>query len=259
MKNLVFTLAFLSVCVFAQNPIETSFIKKTPLHVESVVGIDNFGILYYLNNNIFYKKAEDKTLNYHNIQLGNVTCVNTFNSLKINVFYKDFNTVIILDNRLAEIHKLDFNTLQPYKNVTHVSTGNDTTIWIYNQNTQQLELYDFKTNKSRATTLPILSEVYDLKSNYNVCWLLTKDTIYKFNYFGSLLLKLKNNGYTSLKENNGNIYLKKENELFYLKKESDTIVKIKTPELLIKQFFVTNETLYIYDEEFLHEYQLITN
>jgi hypothetical protein len=31
------------------------------------------------------------------------------------------------------------------------------------------------------------------------------------------------------------------------------------PKILVKQFFVTNQTLYIYDEEFLHHYQLINN
>ena len=29
--------------------------------------------------------------------------------------------------------------------------------------------------------------------------------------------------------------------------------------ILVKQFFVTNQTLYIYDEEYLHHYQLLNN
>ena len=85
--------------------------------------------LYYLDDNAIYKQSKDGTnINFSNYQLGNVTSANTFNPLKINLFYQDFNYVIILDNRLAEIFKLDFNSIQPYKNITHISTGFDNTL-----------------------------------------------------------------------------------------------------------------------------------
>jgi len=259
MKHIIFILILLPIIGFTQETIEANFVLKSNLKVDELIAIDNFDEIFYIRNNAFVADRKFGTLEYSNIQLGKITSANTFNPLKINLFYKNFNTVIILDNRLAEIFKIDFNKTQVYRNITYASSGNDNTIWIYNQETQQLELFDFKTHQTRATTLPISSHVLDLKSNYNVCWLLTKNYIYKYNYFGSLISKTKNNGYTSLVECNGDIYLKKENSLFYLKKDTDNIVQIKTPKLLINQFFVTNETLYIYDDEFLHEYQLLTN
>ena len=124
---------------------------------------------------------------------------------------------------------------------------------------QQLELYDYKNNSTRAQSLPIQSNVLDLKSNYNYCWLLTNDYIYKYNYFGSLVSKTKNNGFTAITENNGTVFLKKENTLFRLQKESNNIVPINISNLLINQFFVTNETLYIYDSKNLFEYQIKIN
>ena len=251
-------MAFVSLSCFGQNQIETKFISKEKLSVQSIIDIDNFGVLYYTDNNVFYKKEKELIISYNNLQLGNINSINTFSPLKINVFYKDFNSVIILDNRLAEIFKIDFNKVQPFRNVSQISTGNDNTIWLFNQDTQQLELFDYKTNKTRATTLPVVSDVLDLKSNFNQCWLLTENYLYKYNYFGSLISKIKNNGFTSLEENNDDIYLLKENNLFYLKNETDIILPVNIPELLIKQFFVTNETLYIYAEEFLYKYQLIT-
>ena len=172
------------------------------------------------------------------------------------MFYKDFNTVIILDNRLAEIFKIDFNTLSEYKNVTHVSTGHDNTLWLFNQDTQQLELYDYKSHTTRAKTLPVQSDVLDLKSNYNTCWLLTKNYLYVYNYFGSLLSKMKNDGFIQLSENNDDLFLKKENGLFYLKQGESIPVPVETSNLLINQFSATNETLYIYDSKFLYEYHL---
>ncbi|WP_100613293.1 hypothetical protein [Confluentibacter citreus] len=259
MRHLYYIIAFLSLSIVSQDSIEPIFIEKTEFTADTLVSVNDFSTTFYIVENILFKKSEDVKgvdIGYNNFQLGSITSVNTFNPLKINVFYKDFNTVVVLDNRLAEIFKIDFNTLQPYKNVTHVSTGFDNTLWIFNQDTQDLELYDYKTNATRAKTLPIKGNVLDLKSNYNTCWLLTKDHLYVYNYFGSLLKKMAHDGYTQIVENNGNLILKKDNALFYLKDNTETPNTIKLPDLLINQFFVTNETMYIYDGEYLHKFKI---
>ncbi|WP_104734699.1 hypothetical protein [Hanstruepera ponticola] len=256
MKWLNYILIFFSITVYSQDSIIPVIKQQRKLDVSKIIGIDNFGTEYYVTNNILYKKTPETTINYSNVQLGNITTVNTYNPLKIVLFYQDFNTVIILDNRLAEVFKIDFNTTQTYRNVSHVSIGNDNTIWIFNRDIQQLELYDYKLKQVRATTLPVTSEVLDLKSNYNYCWLLTENFVYKYNYFSSLLYKIKNEGYQKLAETNDNILLQRENELLYLDDKTQKILPLNLPELLIKQFLVTTETLYIYDSKILHEFQL---
>lgn len=253
-----FNTFFLCFCLsgFAQDSIQVTPLNNIKLKIETLVNIDNFGTIYYTKGNILYKVSNDKSINYSNVQLGNITSVNAFNSLKINLFYKNFNTVVVLDNRLAEIFKIDFNITTPYKNISHVSTGYDNTLWVFNQDLQQLELYDYKTNKVKATTLPVQSNVIDLKSNYNYCWLLTENYLYTYNYFGSLISKVKNNGYTALAEDNENIIVKGKEVLFFKIEDSENFIPIKIPKLLIKQFLLTNETLYIYDNEMLHKFQL---
>ena len=259
MKYTIYLFLCLSVSISAQKPIETQALSNTPLDADTLVSVDNFGTTYFIKNDVFYKKTSTNNITYNNVQLSNLYSANAFNPLKINLFYKDFNTVIILDNRLAEIYKVDFNALTPYKNVTHISTGHDNTIWLFNQDLQKLEVFDYKTNTTRAQTVPVNSPVLDLKSNYNFCWLLTKNYLFIYNYFGSLIQKIQNNGYTNMVESNGNIILKKDNSLFYLKKNQDQIIPIETPNLLIKQFFVTNETLYIYNTKILQQFQLKIN
>ncbi|MDN3666123.1 hypothetical protein ACFFU1_04655 [Algibacter miyuki] len=245
--------------MFAQETIETTLIKDTKLDAETLVDANYFGSSFYINNNIFYKTTEDKSINYNNLQLGTLTSANTFNPLKINLFYKDFNTAIILDNRLSEIFRIDFNAIKNYKNVSHISTGHDNTLWIFNQDSQQLELFDYKTNTSRAQAQPVQSAVLDLKSNYNYCWLLTKNYLYTYNYFGSLIKKTPNDSYMELAASNENLILKKDNALFYLSKTATQPVRINLPNLLINQFFVTNETLYIYSHKILQEFLLKIN
>ncbi|WP_338356477.1 hypothetical protein [Yeosuana marina] len=259
MKTYFLSFLFISFSIVAQNPIEATFVSETIFKAETLVAVDNFKSIYYTNNDVFYKKNDTKTISYNNLQLGTITTANAFNSLKINLFYKDFNTAIILDNRLAVIFKIDFNNIQPYKNVSYLSTGNDNTLWLFNQDTQQLEVYDYKNNITQAKSLPVKSNVLDMKSNYNYCWLLTDRYLLTYNYFGTMISKIENQGFTSLDESDENIILRKENTLFYIKKNTETIIPIDLPNLLINQFSLTNETLYIYNNETLKQFQLKTN
>ncbi|MBQ0768287.1 MAG: hypothetical protein KBT58_03285 [Bizionia sp.] len=258
MKHLFYLLFLLSATCFSQETLSATFVKKSKLNADSLIGVDAFNALYYTKNNILIKNDNGKEITYSNLQLGNITSANTFNPLKINLFYQAFNTVIVLDNRLAEVYKTDFNSNKNYKNVTHISTGSDTTIWVFNQDLQQVELYDYKTNSTRATTQPVQSAVLDFTSNFNACWLLTKHFLYKYNYFGSLVYKIKNEGFLSISESSENIVIKKADRLLYLPKNSENTEDIQIPNLLIKQFFLTNGILYIYDGEFLYQYQLKT-
>ena len=249
---------FSYIC-FSQQQFKASFKDSTHLEAEHVFGVDTFGTVYFSSeDNAFHKKTKDTTIAYSNFQLGKITSANAFNSLKINLFYQDFNTVVILDNRLAEIYRIDFNTTQPYKNISHVSTGFDNTLWVLNQDLQQLELYDYKTNKTRLKTVPVQSTVLDIKSDYNYCYMLTNNYLYIYNYFGSLISKHKNEAYESLAFSKAHLVLKKENQLYIMPKDSSEITPISHSNLLINQFLVTNESLYIYDDKTLRQYQLKT-
>lgn len=257
MQKLFFLFFMFGFSLVAQEQIKASIIDSSKIKAKNIFGADNFGTLYYAaDDNSFRKKSKDTTITYSNFQLGQITSANTFNSLKINLFYQDFNTVVILDNRLAEIYRIDFNTIQPYKNVSFVSTGFDNTLWVFNQDLQQLELYDYKTKKVRLKTVPVQSKVLDLKSDYNNCYMLTENYLYIYNYFGSLIGKLKNDGYEKMAFSEAHLVLKKAERFYILQKNEANIQPIEHPNLLINQFLVTNETLYIYDNKILRQYQL---
>jgi hypothetical protein len=227
---------------------------------EHVWGIDKFETLYLsTEDQSFLRVSKDTTITYANFQLGKIASANTFNPLKINLFYRDFNTAVILDNRLAELQRIDFNLIQPYRNVTFVSTGYDNTLWIYNQDLQILELFDHRSNSTRTKTVPIPDEVLDLKSDYNNCYLLTEQYLYIYSYFGNLESKHPNNGYTQMAFSESNLVLQSPEAYFFYSKKRDEILPIEGQDLLINQFLVTNETLYLYQNNRLYRYQLKTN
>jgi len=262
MKSLPLLFFFITIVAFSQKTIKTAFVKKTELTAQSIVSVTKtrgFENIKYINNNTLFEKLKDSVLyNYSNVQLGEITSVDAFSPLKVKLFYKRFNTIIALDNRLTETDKIDFNTIKPYKNVSHVSTGFGNRLWIFNQDLQQLELYDFKRNKVSVKSTPMQSNVLDLKSDYNYCWLLTENYLYKYDSWGSLIYKIENKNYTAISVFYGNMVLQSSNNgLYYLSKGNQNIVPIEIPELLIKQFLLTRGSLYIYDNEFLHEYQIL--
>lgn len=258
MKHLAYLL-FFPLLALSQGSLKAELIRSSPLKSEQLVSIDSYGSIYYIDNDVFYKKTETQELNYSNFQLNNISYVNTFNPLKIALFYAQFNTAIILDNRLSEIFRIDFNLIQPYRNVSLITVGYDNTLWIYNSDLNQLELFDYKTGKSRFTTIPVTSKALDLTSNYNFSWFLTEKFLFKYNYFGSLISKIPIEGFSKIKLFAENIILQKENSLYLLKENASNPIEIKTPNLLIKQFFVTNETLYLYDSQKVHEFKLTIN
>ena len=259
MKHTLYFLLLFNCWGFSQTSLSADLVASTSFEWDTFVGVDSFESVYFLKSNTLYKKNSQGLQNYSNLDKGAIDEVSVFNALKLALFYKDFNSVTLLDNRLADLITIDFNTLSPLRTLSHISNGNDTTFWLFDSNTLQLELFDYNTSKTRVKTGPFQNEILGLDSDYNYCWVLTENELHCYNYMGSLILKLSHEGFTDLKLWNGILFLLKENTIYYKLKDSDSFLILNLPKVLVKQFFVTNQTLYIYDEEFLHHYQLLNN
>lgn len=257
MIRLIITLFFGMLSAFGQDTIVPVLMSSEAIKAELIGGYDKFDNFYYTttNNNVI-KRGNGKETTFSNVQLGTIESVDVFNPLKINIFYKDLNSFIILDNRMADVFIIDFNQLQPFRNITHLSTGPDNTVWIFNTDSQQLELYDYKQNRSRFRSVPINGKILDLKSNFNFCWILSQHYLYQYNYLGSMISKIPNNGYEKLALSKENLIVLKQGLLYLMTKDLEHKQPIQLPNLLIKQFFATTETLYIYDGEIFYHYQL---
>lgn len=256
MKKIVPLLLLFTILTQAQNGIDPQLLQKIAFKTDNLIAITQDSTFYYVNNTSFIKATSTKKLSYSNLELGDITTANTFNPLKINLFYSNFNTAIILDNRLAEMYKIDFNNLEHYKSISHITTGAGNTLWVFNDNTQQLELFDYKQNKTIHKTPPITTNVKALASNYNYCWLLTEKALYCYNYFGSLLYKWKQDNFNHIALANDQCIVKKENNLVIVSKNKETFTPILIKNIAIKQFFVTNQTLYIYDDDYIYKFKL---
>ena len=169
--------------------ITTEFTATYPLEAEKFVGIDEFKNLYYINNNILYKKTPKKTFSYSNIELGKLNMVNIQNPFKIILFYADFNTAIILDNNLNELtQKMDFTKQTLVNNALFVTAASQNNLWLYADD-NKLHLYSYQLEKeifqTQAITFYNISFIPEnIVSTYKNIWILAENGVLEFNEYG---------------------------------------------------------------------------
>ena len=139
---------FLLFLLFCQFGIAQSLapVSKVPLAADRFIGLDNYKNTYFIKDRVLHKKGPDGNFRFNDLQLGRLTSVDIINPLKVVAFFQDTNTVILLDNKLNEIQRINFNNLPQFLNVSTASNAGSNSLWLFNVDTQQLELYNYGSN-----------------------------------------------------------------------------------------------------------------
>jgi hypothetical protein len=199
---------------------------------------------------------------FRDYQLGPVTSVDIINPLNVVVFYQDVNTVVLLDNRLNEIERINFNDLNEFVNVGSATNAGNNRLWIFNIDTQQLELYNYRSGNKTVISQPISENVLNLASDFNFCYVLTAEFLQKYNIYGSFLSETAIENFEKVIQQNERLIALKNNELYYLAvldKDAGLLLnplKLPVPENNVKDLQLTQEFLYIYDGLNIHSFTL---
>lgn len=259
MRNLlyiVFISSFLFLNAQERVGIELEFLKSIPLKANRFLGINMYEELFYIQKGVLFKETKAEKFSYQNNLYGRLHNVDLLNSLQVTLFYKDFNTIIQLDRWLGELNKIDFTQTAIFSSITHVSTASNRRFWVFNGDTQQLQVYNPQQKIIEASTRPIQEERIDFYSNFNYCWILTASKLLQYNIYGNLLnsYDLENyDGFVCFKEQ---FILRKDNQLYFLSEYEKSPKLLKLPKLSIKDFSVTNESLYIYNGKELSSFKI---
>ncbi len=251
-------LCFLVSNAFSQNA-TLKVIDSFQLKADKFVGIDKFQNLYYIKNNTLFKKPEnEKAIAFQDFQLGDLERVDILNPNKIILFYQSANTVVVLDNRMTEIDRQDFNTAFPFKNVAFAGISKDQSLWIYNIDLNQLELYDYRFDRTIAKSLPINNEVIGMTNNFNQCYLLYKHGVLVYNIYGSLVknIKIKDIKIIDLFKNQLLTY--DGEQIKILDKDFEIVNSISIDSLELKNLFFADENLYIYNGKNIIKYTILS-
>lgn len=160
------------------------------LKADHFYGVDDFNNIYYSTNNVFYKRPNagnttTQAQQFYDVQLGELTSVDLINPLKILLFYRDTQTVVLLDNRLNESLRIKLASLKPYRYFEFATLAGERRFWLYNMDLQRLELFDYLNDKLIWSSPAIKDDVHNMLSDYNYCHLITDKGIASYNNYGS--------------------------------------------------------------------------
>jgi len=231
-------------------------VNETILDADRFVGIDSYNSTYVIKDMALNKKGNGQNYVFNDFQLGNITSVDIINPLKIVVFYEDVNTVLLLDNQLNEIERVNFSNLPEFINVSAATNASNNRLWIFNTDSQQLELFDYKNSRKTTVSQPFSGNLIQQSSNFNYCFTLSGLKLRAFNIYGSLLWERNTEGYELLVQHNENVIAMKENMLFYFSEGSSDSNLLQIPEITVKELQLTRDFLYIYDGKTLHTFSI---
>lgn len=247
MKQLLVFILLLSNISYSQQ-----FIKATTLEADHFVGFDSYKNLYSTNGMVIHKVGPTGVFEFTDFQLGPISSVDIINPLNVVVYYEQTNTAVLLDNRLTQIERINFNTLPPYTNTSAATNAGGNKLWIFNQDNQQLELYNYRTNQTRELSQPIAETLKRQTSNFNYCYVLTQKQLISYNPFGGLLFTIPFENADNVYQYNEEVLILRNNQLFKISENSTEITPFFNPEITIKDLQLTQDFLYIYDGKKLH-------
>tara|TARA_B100000941_G_scaffold286298_1_gene259596 strand:- start:480 stop:1259 length:780 start_codon:yes stop_codon:yes gene_type:complete len=256
LKFLFFFIFFNSI--YSQNNIYFEKIDKVKIDENyKLINIDNFNNKYFQRGN---QISKEKNLTFSDLSLGNISSIDLNDPMKIKIWYSDYNNLIVLDNYLNEITRINFNNILFANNISHISTANDNNVWVFDETDMKIKKFDFF-NRVFIDNVEtkIDGALIDFQSDYNYLWVLTDEFFYKINYNGSIIYSSENNyRFSKISLFRNDIILLKNNQLVHFKNGDEIFVNIIHEKLFIKDFSVINETLYIYDEDYLNKYLILT-
>tara|TARA_B100000497_G_scaffold113692_1_gene135686 strand:+ start:3327 stop:4103 length:777 start_codon:yes stop_codon:yes gene_type:complete len=227
---------------------------QTPLSASQFIGYDSYDNFYTITDQVLSKENATQGYKFTDFQLGNITSVDIINPFNVVVFYAQTNTVILLDNKLSLIEQINFNLLEDIANISSVSNAGGNKLWLFNADSQQLELYNYRNNTKNSISLPIAEIPTDQASDFNYNYLLTPSGVKVYTVFGGLVKSVAFQGGEKVITHKGRVLVVKDNMIYEIIENSFKLLSIKTTQISIQDLQVFEDFLYIYDRENIHSF-----
>lgn len=264
MKKLIFLLALLTGTLYGQElSVPVNLLTDTEAAVDGYAGRDPFGWYYTMAQNEFRKQKDGRMVRYKAVSLGAIARADLQNPLQVVLFYKKFNTAVLLDNQLNETARFNFNELQLKDSqlpvvAEAVGLASQNRLWVYDINSQQVGLFDPAPRTFKTLTPPFNETLRDYASDYNYFyWTDETNSLYAVNVFGkvSFLGELPQYEHMQL-VNAGQVLLLKHGGLYLYTLKSKQLQNIDVNQKSIANFYYTAQILTIFTGTHIIEYNI---
>jgi hypothetical protein len=249
----------LAPAIAQEDSIFAKQISFEQLDIDVFVGFDGMGNLYYIKNNVFYKKNKNELWQYKNVSLGKITKIDFQNQLKIMLFYENFNTIILLDNQLNETQKINFSENETLIVVSATGIASQNRLWIYNRLTQQIGLFDFFKNTFQSITPSFEGDLKHYETAFNSFqWVDDKMNWYSCDVFGKINLWGKMADFDKIQViGNQKVMFSKERKIFVANLKTNHIYPIENVENSFLNFYYKDKILSIFTKQVITNYKIV--
>ncbi|AXG73314.1 hypothetical protein DVK85_03345 [Flavobacterium arcticum] len=241
-----------------QKAIPAKVISKVAIGTERYIGTDAFGWKYTIKNNVFIKQKDGKNLKYNSVSLGDIYRADLQSPLQIVLFYKNFNTAVLLDNQLNETTRINFSQLQQPLLAEAVGLASQNRLWVYDTNTQQVGLYDINKESFKTLTPPFNKTLQYYQSGYNYFyWVDDSNNLYAVNVFGKVNSLGQLPSFKKVKFiNDKQILLEKDDVLYLYSPQKNSLQKIEIIEKSFDNFYYSDQILSIFTNNEIIQYNV---
>ena len=258
-KIISFFVLFQIASLFAQEPrITAKQLASQQADIDTFVGFDGMGNLYYTKNNVFYKKDAKELWQYKNIALGKITKIDIQNQLKIMLYYENFNTIILLDNQLNEAQKINFSENEIPIVVSAAGIASQNRLWIYNSLTQQIGLFDYLKNTFHSITPSFTGNLKQYESDFNTFrWIDERMNLFEVDVFGKITTIGKVPDFDQIQVvSSQEIVYSKNGSLFLQDLKKNRIYTIENVDKSFKKFYYKDQILAIFTDQEITNYKI---
>lgn len=261
MKKLFSLFLFLSTSIlFAQAKfVETTQINQTSVVADTILGYDTFNSLYYIKENTLYKTINSTKVEYNNFSLGKISKVDFQNPLKILVFYERFNTAVLLDKQLTEIIKFDFSQNETPIVCSAIGISTQNNLWIYNNLTQKISLYDTSRNTLKELSTILESPIKYYKTDQNqFSWIDENGVWFSCDIYGKIK-KIATIGKSEFVQfaDSRSIIFKKDNLFYFRRAGMEEAVVLKNVNKSATSFQLQGDILSIFTNRDIINYKFV--
>ena len=190
---------------------------------------------------------------YTNKSLGQPTSLDVSNPMKLMLYYKDFSTIVWLDNTLSEIAETQLSPIGIIQSPV-ACLSQDGNFWVYDEADQRLKKFDNQLHLIKdGTALQNFSDLpiqpFQLKEENQQLYLSdTTQGIFVFDQYGSFSNKISLKGITDFQVENNQLFYQIENKIQSYNFKTLETTSVTLPDSA-KQFRLEAHFIYLLQQE----------